>query len=52
MQGDPRVARQPDPHGGVLVGGVVVDDQVQLAPRVGLGDLAQEGQELLVAVAR
>ena len=34
----------------MLVGGVVVDHDVQFAPRVGLGDLLEEPQELLVAV--
>jgi len=34
----------------VLVGGVVVDDDVQLDTRVGLRDVAQEPQELLVPV--
>jgi hypothetical protein len=35
----------------VLVGAVVVDHDVQLTARVGAGDLAEEGQELGVAVA-
>ena len=34
------------------MGGVVVHDQVQLALGVGAGDLLEEAQELLVAVAR
>jgi hypothetical protein len=34
----------------VLVGGEVVDHGVQLHARVGLGDLAEEPEELLVAV--
>jgi hypothetical protein len=38
-------------HLGVLVGGVVVADHVQLPARVGAGDLLEEGEELLVAVA-
>ena len=50
VQGDPRVARQPGLDGRVLVGRVVVADQVQLLARVGLGHLLEEGQELLVAV--
>ncbi len=50
MQGDPRVAGQPRLDRGVLVGGVVVAHHVQLDPRVGLGDLLEEPQELLVAV--
>ena len=44
------MAGQPGGHRGVLVGGVVVDHHVQLAPRVGLGDLLEEPQELLVPV--
>jgi hypothetical protein len=36
----------------VLVGGVGVHHQVQLPSPAGLGDAAQEGQELLVAVRR
>jgi hypothetical protein len=36
---------------GVFVGGVVVTDDMQLLPGVSLGDLFQEAQELLVAVA-
>ena len=50
VQGDPRVVGQPGGHRRVFVGGVVVDHHVQLAPRVGLGDLLEEPQELLVAV--
>jgi len=52
VQGDPRVAVQPGLDCRVLVGGVVVDDEVQLDPGVGLGELLEEGEELLVAVAR
>src|SRR4051794_27666418 len=37
---------------GDFVGGVIVDDQVQLPPLVGLRDLFEEGQELLAAVPR
>ena len=52
MQLEPGIFGQPGPHGGVFVGGVVVDDQVN---RQVLGDLtvdgAQELHELLVAVA-
>jgi hypothetical protein len=36
---------------GVLVGGVVVHHQVQLAVGMGTGDLLEERQELLVPVA-
>ena len=50
VQGDPGVPGQPGPHVGVGVGAVVVADDVQRHPRVGLGDLFEEGQELLVAV--
>jgi hypothetical protein len=35
----------------VLVGGVVVQDHMQLPAWVGLGDELEEGQELAVAVA-
>jgi len=35
----------------VLAGGVVVHDDVQLLVRVGLRDLAEEFQELLVSMA-
>jgi len=34
----------------MCVGGVVVADHVQLHPRVGLGDLFEEAQELLMAM--
>src|SRR3954452_19695517 len=49
---DPEVGvpRQPGVHGRMLVGGVVVAHQVQPLPRVSLGDLLEERQELLVAV--
>ena len=43
---------QPGLDVGVLVGGVVVHHDVQLAARVGLGDLLEEAQELVVAVPR
>jgi hypothetical protein len=36
----------------MLVGGVVVDDQVQLPPRPRHGDPLEEGEELAVAVTR
>jgi hypothetical protein len=51
VQGDPRIALQPVLDLGVFVGGAVVADEVQLLPGVGLGELFQEAQELLVAVA-
>src|SRR5512135_3850433 len=41
---------EPDPDGGMLVGGVVVDHDVQFAARIGAGDLLEERQELLMAV--
>ncbi len=44
--------RQPGPDLGVLVGAVVVDDQVDIEVLGdGLLDLAEESQELLVPVA-
>src|SRR3954469_578107 len=51
LQLHPRMALEPGPHRGVLVRGEVVDHHVQLAARIGGGDLAQEGQELLVPMA-
>jgi hypothetical protein len=36
----------------MLVGAVVVAHDVQLAARVGVGDLLEEAQELLVAMPR
>ena len=50
MQRDPGVLGQPVVDLGVFVGVVVVHHDVQLAPRVGLGDLLQEVQELGLAV--
>jgi len=46
VQGDPGILRQPGLRVGMGLGAVVIADQVQLAARVGLGDLPQEGQEL------
>jgi hypothetical protein len=46
-----RVFRQPGFDVGVLVGGVVVVDDVQAHRRVGGGDLLEEPQDLLVPVA-
>lgn len=43
---------EPVPHCGMLVGAVVVQHEVQLAARVGLRDLFEEAQELLVPVPR
>ena len=52
VQRDPGLLGQPGLDVGVLVGGVVVAHDVQLHPRVGLGDQLEEGEELLVAVPR
>ena len=46
----PGVAFQPGPDVGVHAGGVVVHNQVRILAGAGADDLAQEGQELLVAV--
>ena len=43
---------QPGLNGRVFVGGVVVGHDVQRHPRIGLGDLLEERQELGVSVAR
>lgn len=42
VQGDPGVLGEPCLHAGVLVGGVVVGDHVQLHPGVGFADLLEE----------
>jgi len=42
---------EPGVHVVVAVGAVVVADDVQLHPGVGLGDLFEEGQELFVGVS-
>ena len=47
-----RVLGQPGLNGRVFVGGVVVGHHVQRHPRIGLGDLFEERQELGVGVAR
>lgn len=52
MDLDPRVLRQPRLDLDSFVGGVVVHNQVQIFGRVGLGDLGEEPQELLVPVPR
>jgi len=52
MQRDPLVLAQPCGDVVVLVGGVVVDDDVQLPTRIGLRDLLEECEELFVAVPR
>src|SRR6266498_5913420 len=51
VQSDPWVARQPRPDPRMPVGAVVVEHDVQLAARVGLGDLLTERQELGMALA-
>jgi hypothetical protein len=51
VQRDPGVFRQPGLHVRVLVGGVVVGDDVQLDAGVSAGGLLQELQELFVPVA-
>ena len=50
MHGDPGVFRQPGLHVGVLVGGVVVADDMQFHVRVVVGDEAEEVNEFLVRV--
>jgi len=50
VERDPWVLGEPGLHVGVLVGAVVVDDDVQLPSRVAAGHLLQKVQELLVAV--
>ena len=45
------MALEPGAHRRVLVGGQVVDHDVQLAAGIGRRDLVEEGQELLVPVA-
>src|SRR6195952_5065243 len=50
VQRDPRVALEPRLDPWMLVGGVVVGDHVQRHPGIGLGDLLEELEELLVAV--
>ncbi len=52
MKANRGVLRQPRPDLGVLVGAVVIADDVQRRARVGLRDQAEESQELLVPVAR
>ena len=48
-----RAFREPGAHFGVLMGGVIVDDQVQIEFRGHAGiEVVQEGEELLMAMAR
>jgi hypothetical protein len=49
---DPGVRCQPGLAFGVLVGGVVVHDQMQLLVGVAAGEVAEKDQELLVPVPR
>ena len=52
MDVEARMAFKPAPHGGVLVGRIIVGDQVDFEMRRGITvDLVQEADELLVAVA-
>ena len=52
MEGHARVFGQPGLHLGVLVGGVVIDDQVESEPFRRLPiELLEEAEELVVAVA-
>ena len=44
------MADPPDVDRGVLVGGVVANDHVQLPAGVGAGDLTENGRGLLMAV--
>jgi hypothetical protein len=47
-----RMALKPAPHGGVLVGRIIVGDQMDFERRRGIVvDLVQEANELLVAMA-
>src|SRR5450759_2401787 len=50
---EPGVPFEPGQHLGMLVRGVVVDDQMELAPGRGLAvDLVEKADEFLVPVAR
>jgi hypothetical protein len=49
---DVRVRRQPGFDLQMLVGGVVVRDQVQLLVGVAAGEVAEKDQEFLVPVQR
>src|SRR5918995_7305471 len=51
MQVDPWVLLQPGAHLGMVMGGIVVQHQVQLTPGIGAGDLLTERQELGVAMS-
>ena len=52
MQGEPWVFVHPGLNIGVLVGGVVVQDDAQPHPGMGFGDQFEKGQELDVGVTR
>ena len=52
MEVEPRMPFEPSPHLGMLVGGVVVDDQVEFSPSRGLAiDLVEKTDEFLMPVA-
>ena len=51
MEGDPRITFQPRPDLGRLVGGDVVEDDMELDVRVGPLDVPQEGEEVGPRVA-
>ena len=51
MQVDTGVLLQPGAHLGMVMGGVVVQHEVQLTPGIGAGDLLTEHQELGVAMS-
>ena len=47
-----RTAGKPGPHLGMLVGGIVVDDEMDVEPGRHIGfNVTQEGEELLVTMA-
>jgi len=50
VQGDPGILSKPGPDPGVVLGGVVVADHVQLLAWPGGGHLLQQAHELLMAV--
>ena len=52
MERPARMARQPSPHGGMLVGGVVADDGVDCLSSGNLAlDGVEEADELLMPMA-
>jgi hypothetical protein len=52
MQLDAGMFGQPGPHGRGLVGGVVVQHQMQLTARIGAGDLLEEGGLVAIPAGR